>query len=126
MTTNLTSSETIYAKRAFERYTAEHGIRIAHYHCDNGRFADTAFVRSCEELHQKLTFCRVNAHFQNGIAERAIHDLSKSAQKQLLHAKQRWLQAVSTALSPYALRSAAHLHNVLPMLEEGQSRLELF
>ncbi len=109
MTTNLTSSKIIDAKRAFERYVAEHGVRIAHYHCNNGRFANTAFVRSCEESHQKLTFCRVNAHFQNGIAERAIRDLSESARKQLLHAKQSWPQAVSTALWPYALRSAAHL-----------------
>ncbi len=126
MTTNLTFSKTINAKQAFERYAAEHGVRIAHYHCDNGRFADTAFVRSCEESHQKLTFCGVNAHFQYGIAERAIRNLSKSVQKQLLHAKQHWPQAVSTALWPYAFRSAAHLHNMLPTLEEGQSRLELF
>jgi hypothetical protein len=98
MTTNLTSSENIDAKQAFERYATEHGVRIAHYHCNNGRFADTAFVRSCKESHQKLTFCGVNAHFQNGIAERAIRDLSESARKQLLHAKQCWPQAVSTAL----------------------------
>ncbi len=30
------------------------------------------------------------------------------------------------ALWPYALRSAALLHNVLPVLEDGTSRLELF
>ncbi len=125
MTLNLTSSKTIDAKRAFERFAAEHGVKIAHYHCDNGRFADTAFVRSCKESRQKLTFCGVNAHFQNGIVERAIRDLSESAQKQLLHAKQRWPQAVS-ALWPYALCSAAYLHNVLPALDECQSRLELF
>jgi hypothetical protein len=74
-------------------------------------------------LRQKLTFCGVNAHFQNGIAERAIHDLSESVQKQLLHAKQRWPQAVSIALWPYALHSAAYLHKVLPALDEGQSLL---
>jgi hypothetical protein len=44
MTLNLTLSETIDAKHAFERFAAEHGVKIAHYHCDNGRFADTAFV----------------------------------------------------------------------------------
>ncbi len=119
MTSNLTSSETIDAKRAFERFAAKHSVKIAHYHCDNGRFADTAFVRSCEELRQKLTFCGVNAHFQNGIAERAICNLSESARKQLLHAKQRWPQVVSIALWPYALRSVAYLHNVLPALNEG-------
>ncbi len=101
-------------------------MKITHYHCDNGRFADTAFVRSCKESRQKLTFCGVNAHFQNGVAERAIHNLLESARKQLLHAKQRWLQAVSTALWPYALRSAAYLNNILPTEDEGQSKLELF
>ncbi len=126
MTSNLTSSETIDANRAFKRFAAEHGVKIAHYHCNNGRFADTAFIRSCKESQQKLTFCGVNAHFQNGIAERAIRDLSESARKQLLHAKQCWPQAVSTALWPYALRSAAYLNNVLPTLKDGQSKLELF
>jgi hypothetical protein len=126
MTLNLTSSKTLDAKRAFEHFPAKHGVKIAHYHCDNGRFPDTAFVRSCVEWRQKLTFCRVNAHFQNGIAERAICNLSESARKQLLHAKQCWPQAVSTALWLYALRSAAYLINVLPTLDKGQSKLELF
>jgi hypothetical protein len=40
--------------------------------------------------------------------------------------KQRWPQAVSTALWPYALRSAAYLNNVLPTLVGGQSKWELF
>jgi hypothetical protein len=64
MTSNLTSSKTIDAKRTFKRFAAEHGIKIAHYHCNNGHFADTAFIRSCKESHQKLTFCGVNTHFQ--------------------------------------------------------------
>jgi hypothetical protein len=79
MTTNLTSSKTLEAKHAFERFAAKHGVKIAHYHCDNGQFADTPFIRSCEESRQKITFCGVNTHFQNGIAERAIRDLSESA-----------------------------------------------
>jgi hypothetical protein len=49
MTSNLTSLETIDAKRTFEHFAAEHGVKIAHYHCNNGRFADTAFVSACEE-----------------------------------------------------------------------------
>ena len=126
MTSNLTGKETVDAKHAFERFAAEHGVRIAHYHCDNGRFADSLFRQACEAQGQKLTFCGVNAHFQNGIAERAIRDLSESARKQLLHARQRWPQAVSTALWPYALRHAAHLSNVLPTSKEGQSKLERF
>ena len=87
MTSSLTGKETVDAKRAVERFAAEHGVRIAHYHCDNGRFADSLFCQACKSRGQKLTFCGVNAHFQNGIAKRAIRDLSKSAHKQLLHVR---------------------------------------
>jgi len=97
------SVETVAAKRAFETFAAQHGVQIKHYH-----------------------FCGVNAHFQNGIAERSIRDLSESARKQLLHARARWPAAVHFALWPYALRNAALLHNNLPVLEDGTSRLELF
>jgi hypothetical protein len=126
MTSNLTGKEIVDAKRAFERFAAEHGVRGAHYHCDNGRFSDSLFHQACESQGQKLTLCGVNAHFQNGIAKRAICDLSECACKQLLHARQRWPQAVSTALWPYALRHAAHLSNVLLTGKDGQSKLERF
>ncbi len=68
----------------------------------------------------------MNAHFQNGIAERAIWDLSEGTRKQLLHACACWPAAVHFALWPYALRNAALLHNSLPVLEDGTLRLELF
>jgi hypothetical protein len=66
------SGETLTAKLAFEQYAAEYGVKILHYHCNNGRFHDNAFQQACHEARQQLTFCGVNAHFQNGIAERAI------------------------------------------------------
>ena len=123
---DLLSDETIKAKGAFEQFAAEHGVKIKHYHCDNGRFADNLFKQACEQNRQRLTFCGVNAHFQNGIAECAIRDLSESARKQLLHARQRWPAAVHTALWSYALRNTALMHNALPTLPDGTSRLELF
>jgi hypothetical protein len=122
---DLSSDKTIKAKEAFERFAAKHGVTIKHYHCNNGRFVDNAFQQACQQNKQQLTFCGVNVHFQNGIAERAIRDLSESAQKQLLHARQRWLAAVHTALWPYALCNAALMHNILPTLEDGSLRLEL-
>jgi hypothetical protein len=30
------AAETMLAKQAFEKFAAEHGVRILHYHCDNG------------------------------------------------------------------------------------------
>jgi hypothetical protein len=85
----LTPEETMEAKRAFEHFAEQHGVRILHYHCNNGQFANNAFKNSCSAKGQRLTFCGVNAHFQNGIAEKAIWDLRESARKQLLHAHQR-------------------------------------
>jgi hypothetical protein len=96
--TRLTSEETIEAKQAFEHFAEQHGIRILHYHCNNGQFADNAFMNSCSAKGQHLTFCGVNAHFQNDITEKAIRDLQESAWKQLLHARQRWPAAIHLAL----------------------------
>jgi hypothetical protein len=52
-----------------------------------GVFPDNAFKQTCHEQRQQLTFCGVNVHFQNGIAEQAICDLLESTRKQLLHAR---------------------------------------
>lgn len=80
----------------------------------------------CESNWQQLTFCGVNAHFQNGIAEQAIQDLQESAQKQLLHANSRWPAAVHQALWPYTLRNMMAMHNTPPAMEDGTLRLEHF
>jgi hypothetical protein len=124
--TSMTSDETVKAKQQFERFAASHGVKIRHYHADNGRFADNKFKQHCDASHQQLTFCGVNAHFQNGIAERAIRDITEGARTMLLHAKARWPQAVHLSLWPYALRYAVYLHNTVPILPDGTSRLEAF
>ena len=75
---------------------------------------------------QRLTFCGVNAHFQNGRVEKAIRDLSESACKQLLHAQGRWPSAIHLSLWPYALRTEVVLYNTLPTLDGGILQLEQF
>jgi len=122
----LTSEETVYAKKCFERYAASFNVKIEHYHCDNGRFADNLFVQHCEGMGQNITYCGVNAHFQNGRAEKAIRDLQTMARTMLLHAKGRWPDAIHLALWPYAMRMAVHVHNNVPNNIDGSSRLEAF
>ena len=39
----ITSAKTIQAKHSFERMDEDMGVRIHHYHSDNGRFADKCF-----------------------------------------------------------------------------------
>jgi hypothetical protein len=37
------SATALAAKLAFEQYAAEHGVKIMHYYCNNGRFHSNAF-----------------------------------------------------------------------------------
>ena len=64
------AEETIEAKRAFEQYAENHGVRAQAYHADNGIFEAMKWVEECQQRKQNLTFVGVNAHHQNGIAER--------------------------------------------------------
>ena len=42
----ITSDKTVSAKKAFEQYATQIGGKIAHYHVDNGQFADHGFVKA--------------------------------------------------------------------------------
>ena len=121
-----TSKSTVYAKECFERYAAALGVHVEHYHCDNGRFTDNGWIRHCKAMGQTITYCGVNAHFQNGRAEKAIRDTQTAARTMVLHAKSRCPDAIHLSLWPYAMRMAVHIHNNVPNSEDGSSRLEAF
>ena len=70
---------------------------------DNGQFADKGWVDNFAAHGQTLSFCGVNAHHQNGVAKKRIRDLQEAVRAALIHAKQRWLEAIKTSLWPYAL-----------------------
>jgi len=127
MSTDATS--TIEAKRAFERYAKSHRVTVRHYHADNGIFSSKAFIDEINQRGQTITFCAVNAHHQNGKAEKRIRDLQESARTMLLHARQRWPEAVTANLWPFAIRYANDMFNAAPSLakdKEGVSPIELF
>ena len=113
--TKLNGEQTVEAKQAFERLAASHGVKVRHYHADNGIFADTMFKQAVQSAHQTMTFCGVNAHHQNGVAERMIKELSEGARTSLLHAMHRWPKAIHTALWPAAIKHHCNVHNSLPM-----------
>jgi hypothetical protein len=52
MMTSTSSNETIKAKLAFEQFAANHFVNIEHYHADNGRFANNAFIDHCSQRQQ--------------------------------------------------------------------------
>ena len=52
----LTSEETVQAKHAFEQSSEQRGVKIRHYHTDNGRFADNSFIHDCKTQGQSMTY----------------------------------------------------------------------
>ena len=122
----ITSQETVMAKHVFERAAAQRGVTIKHYHADNGRFADNAFIQDCQVNNQILSYCGVNAHFQNGIAERRIRDLQERTRTSMLYAMNKWRKMVIINLWPYAMRHANDVANATPRKGQELSPLEMF
>ena len=121
------ADETIIAKQRFERFASTYGIVIKNYHADNGRFADNKFRESIDQTPgQTLSFCGVNAHFQNGVAERRIRELQQTARTMLLHATRRWPDAISANLWPYALRMANDIFNSTSNISTKQIPVNMF
>ena len=122
----LTSEETVMAKHAFECSADQRGVKVLHYHADNGRFTDNAFINDCKAQRQGLTYCGVNAHFQNGIAERRIRDLQEQTRTSMLYAMNKWRRMVLICLRPYAIRHANDVANATPRKGDDRSPLERF
>ena len=116
------AEETIKAKHAFEKFSEMRGIAIKAYHADNGIFKANDWVMECCSRGQPLTFAGVNAHHQNGLAERRIRELQELARTMLIHANRRWPDAVTAHLWPYALRMANASYNATPSFQDESRR----
>ena len=53
---DLTAESTLAAKKELEHRCTICGVKVQHYHADNGRFAEPAFVTECKRCKQELTF----------------------------------------------------------------------
>ena len=124
--TQLTSEETVQGKIAFEKFCEARGVTVKHYHADNGRFADRGFVNHVTTNRQSITYCGVNAHFQNGMAEKRIRDLQDQTTTMLLHAEAKWPDVISANLWPYALREANESLNATPSKLTGKVANQMF
>ena len=111
----------IEGKLAFERFASTFVVtRIHHYHCDNGIFADTEFRAACKVTGQTIKFCGVNAHYQNGVAEKRIRDLRDSARSMLLLARHNRPGAITADLWGFALHYASVIRR--STVREGEKR----
>jgi hypothetical protein len=123
---SMNAGETVMSKNAFERFAAEYGIIIKHYHADNQPFDAKDFQDSLDS-NQKMTFSGVGAtKHQNGVAERAIQTITKWARAMLLHAVIHWPSSANLELWPFAVQHAIFIWNHLPRQGTRLSPLEIF
>jgi hypothetical protein len=73
---DLKLDKTLLAKASFEQHANEGGVTINSYRADNGRFADSGFQQAVKDCNQKITYCAVGAHHQNGIVKQRIKELT--------------------------------------------------
>ena len=101
------------------------GIHIHHYHADSGQLADKGFIQDSQSQCQGLTYCGVNAHFQNGIVEKNIRDLQEQTRTMMLHGLCKWSSMPSVHLWPYGLWTANDICNSTPCKGSNGSPIEL-
>ena len=125
MQTSKDANETVAGKHKFENWATTNGVDIKAYCADNHTCNSNLFRQSCTAAGQGLTFSGVNAHHQNGVAERKIGHITNLARTMLFHAMISWPQHITTNLWPFAIKHAVDSHNATPGVS-GLSPLEFF
>ena len=77
------------------------------------------FREAAQEIGQKVTYCGVGAHHQNGVIERFNKEVTIQARTLLLHAQRMWPEMINNMLWPLALLAAGDKHNRLSFSAEG-------
>ena len=87
--TSLNAHETITSKSKYEQEARLYGVKVTHYHCDNGTFNARDFVNHVWEKGQSISFSGIGAKFQNAMAESAVRTTTYMARTMMLHAALR-------------------------------------
>ena len=118
---DLSLPKTLLAKEAFKKIMAQAGRTVKHYHADNGRFADNGFIDAINQKDQRITFCGVGAHHQNGIVESKNKMLTTGARTLLLHGIRMWPQMIDTMFWPFAIKAITERLNNLQIDYNGNT-----
>ena len=116
-----TGDLTLGEKNAFERYCMTRNVVLKHYHADNGQFSENSFKEDCVSKMEKLSFCGVGAHHQNGVSEQIIKDLNLSSRNLVLHTQRHWPEYITNTFWPFALVAAADRMNHIHVDMHGQT-----
>eukprot|EP00956_Cyclotella_meneghiniana_P033004 scaffold92723_cov40-Cyclotella_meneghiniana.AAC.1 len=116
---SLSAADTLRGKQVVEQEAHDLGRKIESYHSDNGIFAQKEFKDHCEHQKQKLSFCGVGAHHQNGIAEINIKTVCNLARANLIHLMLMWPEKCNVNLWTLAINYAVWIFNRLPKASLG-------
>ena len=116
-----TAESTLEAKQAYEHLLQSYGHKVLAYHADNGRYAEKVFIKDVKDKAQRLTYCGVGSHHQNGIAERHIKSLSEESRTMLAHGQHLWPEVVTKSLWPFAFKAACRARNKFMIDSDGYS-----
>ena len=115
--------ETLEGKEEQERYYRERFVTIKSYHTNNGILKTKKWVEACHAGSQGLTFAGVNAHHQNGMAERSIRELQEPTHTIMIHASWRWPKYVMENLWPYAFCMGNNLISETPSFHNPDKKI---
>jgi len=123
---SLRIGETLQAKTAYEKFAYQFGIKLKKFRADNAPFRAAEFKEDLELKEQDIDYSGVGAHFQNGVAERALQTVTMWARSAMLHQALHWPSEFSPDLWPFALEHAVHIWNHLPSHHGRLAPIELF
>ena len=110
---DLSLTEILLAKSAMEKFMAQTGRTVKNYHANNGRFSDNGFIDAVNGKYQKITFCGVGAHHQNGIIENKNKILTTGGRTLLLHGRRMWPNMIDEMFWLFAIKAVAESLNSL-------------
>ena len=105
-------------KQNFEKMALDYGVIVDSYKAGNGILKTNEYVNHIRKHNQKLSYCGVNTHHKNGVAERAIRTVSECARALMLHLAVHWKDTITSELWSMAVAYAVHLYNHLPNEKE--------
>ena len=64
---SITLLQTLEAKILFEAYIWKHGVKVSHYHADNGCFSDNLFLEQFMKTSQSFLYYGFTIHFEEAL-----------------------------------------------------------
>ena len=118
---DLSLTEILLAKSAMEKFMAQAGRTIKHYHVNNGRFAENGFINAVNGKYEKITFCGVGAHHQNGIIENKNKIFTTGGHTLFFHGRRMWPIMIDEMFWPFAIKAVDERLNSLQVDLIGQT-----